>query len=146
MLENVAVIFENKDIMMKRLKKAGYEKFMESFRNEHGHFFTEMTEYISAAESADVAAKEVADIFTTETKKNAKKFLGRIWGREQADNNLFMVFYVFPAILLTEDSNAELLCKAICKSWERTFPGNKIGYTTYEALLPKFREKIFGIF
>ena len=50
------------------------------------------------------------------------------------------------AILLVENPLAENLCDAICLAWEDFFPGNKIRYTTYEQLLPKFREKIFGIF
>jgi len=146
MLDNVETIFTNKEIMMKRLKKAGYITFMEEFRNEHGHFFYEMCDYVEEASDTEQALKEISDEFTSKVRQGHIGKFGKVSGKTQADLNLFMVFYVFPAILLTERTSADAICTSLCASWAECFPGNKIGYTTYDNLLPKFREKIFGIF
>lgn len=145
MLEKVESVFDNKEMMMKHLKKAGYAKNMEYFRNENGHYFDEMIDYVSGAEDKSQALKEIADDFTSKIRLAFTNKYGKIWGKTQADLNLFMVYYVFPAILLTENDIAEEICNALCEAWAVKFPGNKIGYTTYDKLLPKFREKIFGI-
>lgn len=146
MLEKIETIFDNKETMMKHLKKAGYIQNMEEFRNKHGHYFDEMVSLVDSADDKAQAAKEIADNFTGKVKQANLNRFGRVMGKTQADLNLFMVYYVFPAILLTENQSAKEVCDAICTSWALTFPKNNIGYTTYEALVPQFKEKIFGIF
>lgn len=147
MLENVTVIFENRNQMLRRLKKSGYIEYMKQFRNEHAHFFEEMVSYTQEAQNTESAAKEVANDFTGKIQEHFSGRFGKIPGKTQAELNLFMVFYVFPAILLTENPCAKDICDALCASWAEFFPKNKIlGYATYEELLPKFRDKIFGIF
>ena len=146
MLENVETIFDNRETMLKHLKKKSYIENMKEFRDIYGHYFDEMFTCLESCNDKDLAIKELSNDFTSKIKARFANRFGKIWGKTQADINLFMVFYVFPAILLVENPLAENLCDAICLSWEEFFPGNKIRYTTYEQLLPKFREKIFGIF
>ena len=67
-------------------------------------------------------------------------------GRTQADLNFFMIYYVFPAILLVENENVTLIADAIRDEWRKAFKNSQISYTDYESLLGSFREKIFGIF
>ena len=43
MLENVESIFDGMSDMMKKLKKASYEKNMKGFRDKNGHFFVAIT-------------------------------------------------------------------------------------------------------
>ena len=57
-----------------------------------------------------------------------------------------MIYFVFPAILLTEHESANDIADAICKKWGETFKDSKIGYTTYDKLYESFRNQIFGIF
>ena len=91
------------------------------------------------------AAQDVAEAFVAAVKSYAE-VKGKIGGRKQADMNFFMIYYVFPAILLTEHENADDIAKTICKKWGKTFKDSNIGYTTYEKLNKSFRNKIFGIF
>lgn len=144
MLKNVASIFDNMVPMLKKVKKKNYEERMKSFRNDYGHFIDEMIGYINEAAETESAIEEVAHTFTTDVKKKYEA-KGKINGRVQADMNFFMIYYVFPAILLTEDQHADELAKGICENWNKVFKCN-IGYTTYEKLYGSFREKIFGIF
>ena len=69
-----------------------------------------------------------------------------IKGRMQADINLFMIYYVFPAILLTGDEEADRLCTGMKEAWNARFSDTNISYTTYDKLYDSFNEKIFGMF
>ena len=64
----------------------------------------------------------------------------------QTDLNFFMIYYVFPAILLTEHDDAKLIADYLCSRWGEKFKNSKIQYTDYDSLYVSFREKIFGIF
>lgn len=145
MLEHVESIFDNMVIMLKKIKKKNYEERMTNFRKEYGHYFQEMTEYVESQEEKQAAVKNVADVFVEKVKENAEE-KGKINGRKQADMNFFMIYYVFPAILLTEHEAANDIADSICKKWGETFKDSKIGYTTYDKLYESFRNKIFGIF
>lgn len=147
MLEKIETIFDNKEQMMKHLKKSGYAENMKQFRASYGHYFDEMVGYVESAEDKAVAASVLADDFTSKIKQAHLNRLGFVSGKNRAELNLFMVYYVFPAIQLTENPAATDVCDALVTSWGKTFPKDKIiGYTTYEELLTKFRDKIFGIF
>lgn len=69
MLNQVETMFDNMLDMMKKLKKATYEKHMKDFLDKNGHFFTEMAQHVEAAEDKDAAAKEVAVVFTEAVNK-----------------------------------------------------------------------------
>ena len=145
MLNQVESIFDDMIAMLKKIKKKTYEPRMKDFRERYGHYFTEMTEYLDRMEDKEQAAQDVADAFVAAVKSHAE-VKGKIGGRKQVDMNFFMIYYVFPAILLTEHENADDIAQAICKKWGKTFKDSNIGYTTYEKLNESFRNKIFGIF
>lgn len=145
MLDQVECIFDNTVEMLKKLKKKTYELRMAGFRERYGHFFTEMTEYVDSKEDKEEAAQEVADAFVEAVKSRAEN-KGKIGGRKQVDMNFFMIYFVFPAILLTEHEYAKEIADAVCATWGKTFKNSEIGYTTYDILYSSFRNKIFGIF
>lgn len=144
MLEAAEKIFDNMSDMMKKLKKASYEKRMEEFRQENGSFFQEITDYMESNEDKEKAAQEIGDVFV-ERVKAAFEVRGKIRSRTGADMDFFMIYYVFPALLLTESEYADQAAQAVRTSWNREFKKN-ISYTTYDKLYQSFREKIFGIF
>ena len=145
MLDQVETMFDGMETMLKKLKKKSYEENMKVFREKNGHFFEEMRDYVDAAEDRQGAAEEVADVFVGQVRGH---FLekGKIRSGKQSDMNFFMIYYVFPAILLMEGEEADMLAGAICKKWGETFKNSKIGYTTYEKIYDGFNEKIFGLF
>ena len=146
MLDNIVSIFENKKELMSHLKKKSYEKNMKAFRNAYNKYFFEMTDYVGIAEDKETAAKEIAKIFVDETEKNfAKGLRKRIPGYVQSDLNLFMIYYVFPAILMTLHDDSKLIADTLCNEWKARFKDGQIGYTDYETLSGAFKEKIFGI-
>ena len=63
------------------------------------------------------------------------------------DNFLyFMIYYVFPAVLLVERDSKDLIASSIQEAWAAKFKDSNIGYTSYDKIYGGFREKIFGIF
>ena len=53
MLERMETMFDGMSDMMKRLKKASYEKNMRSFRAQNEHYFLEMTDLVRDAADAE---------------------------------------------------------------------------------------------
>ena len=145
MLDHVEIIFDNMPEMLKRLKKASYAERMEKFRSEHGHFFREMTDTVELAEDKDAAAAEMAGALVGAAQERFT-VRGKIKSRIQADMNFFMIYYVFPAILMTRSACADQVAKAVRDQWSRSFKNSDIGYTDYDSLLGAFNEKIFGLF
>lgn len=93
-------------------------------------------------EAAAQVAKALADAVEARFAKR-----GRISGRTQMDINLMMIYYVFPAILLTESACAVPLADAIRDEWRGRFrDSEQLGYATYEELSGTFKEKILGMF
>ena len=99
------------------------------------------------ASDKETAAKELAVDFTDKVYDayvSPKK--GKIDSAVLTDLNFFMIYYVFPAILLTEHDDAKLIADHLCSRWGEKFKNSKIQYTDYDSLYVSFREKIFGIF
>lgn len=148
MLDNVTVIFEDmKDMMYKlgRHKKKSYENNMMEFRNKHGHYFIEMTKYVASAENKEMAATEIADCFCNQCAAQFKNEKGKVKARYQADINLFLIYYVFPAISLLLDDNGNLISDKLCEKWNETF-NQKIGHADYQSIHDSFNEKLLGLF
>lgn len=145
MLDHIELIFTDLEQMLRKLKKLSYEANMKKFRTEQGHFIDEMIGFVKAAPDAQEAADEVGRTFADGV-FNAFNVGGKMKGRKQADLNFFMIYYVFPAILLTDEDCAPMLCDSIRDAWNARFSGPPINYTTYDRLYETFRNKIFGIF
>lgn len=145
MLEQVETMFDGMLDMMKKMKKKSYKTNMKAFRERNEHFFQEMTQYVGQKVEKEAAAKEIAAVFANAV-KNRFSVKGRIRSRTQADLNFFMIYYVFPALLLTESEDKELIADCIRDEWSAQFKDSKIQYADYDRIYGAFREKIFGIF
>lgn len=147
MLNHIEIIFDDMKPMMKKLKKKNYQENMDGFLNRHGHYFHEMTALTAEAEDKEKMAGEIAAVFVDGVeKKFASPKKGRIDGVVQLDLNFFMIYYVFPAILLTEHEDARMIADRVRDEWSRRFKDSDIQYSDYDTIYGAFREKIFGIF
>ena len=145
MLDNIELMFTDLELMLRKLKKLSYEENMKRFRSEQGHFIEEMISHVKESEDPDASVAEIAKESSDGVFSNFS-VKGRMNGRKQADLNFFMIYYVFPAILLTDEDCCEKLCDGIRDAWNARFDGTNINYTTYDKLYSSFRNKIFGIF
>ena len=170
MLDHIEVIFDDMKPMMKKLKKKNYKENMDGFLNRYGHYFHEMTALTAGAEDKGGKAEKIASVFVDSVeKKFASPKKGRVdgviqldlnffmiyyvfpaillteHGVIQLDLNFFMIYYVFPAILLTEHEDARLIADRIRDEWSGRFKDSDIQYSDYDTIYAAFREKIFGI-
>jgi len=144
MLQQVEAVFEDMAPMLKGLKKKNYEANMKAFREKNNEFFFGMVEQLNF-ENKEAVAKHLSNSFVNAVKQIFEK-RGKIKGRLQMDLNFFMIYYVFPSILMTQNDNAKLMADTLCETWGKSFKDSKIGYTDYDTLYESFKEKIFGIF
>lgn len=145
MLQGIEQIFADKDEMLKHLKKKNFEKNSEEFLRKFGHYFMEMSEYVTSAENKDAAAKEIGQCIAGAVKEKYTNKRGKIDSRTQIDLNFFMIYYVFPTILSTGE-NGKVIADGVRDVWSSSFKDADIQYTDYNSLYNSFREKIFGIF
>lgn len=145
MLQGIETIFENKDEMLKHLKKKSFEKNTKEFLARHRQFFDEMEAYVTQAEDKEKAAEEIGQCIVDAVQKNFSNKRGKIDGRTQIDLNFFMIYYVFTNILRLGE-NGQTIAKGVRNVWSRNFKDGDIQYTDYDTLYNSFREKIFGIF
>ena len=144
MLQQVETIFEDMAPMLKGLKKKNYEVNMKAFREKNNEFFFSMMDQLKI-ENKEVVAQHMANSFVAAVKQLFEK-KGKIKGNMQMDLNFFMIYYVFPSILMTQSDDAKLMADTLCETWGKSFKDSKIGYTEYDKLHESFKEKIFGIF
>lgn len=145
MLQGIEKIFDDKDIMLKHLKKKSFEENTKNFLAKHGHFFEEMAEYTAQAEDKAAAAEEIGHCIADAVKAGFANKRGRIDSRTQADLNFFMIYYVFTSILKADEENGKTIADGVRSVWCQTFPNTEINYTDYDTLYHSFHEKIFGI-
>ena len=144
MLQQVEAVFENMAPMLKGLKKKTYETNMKAFQEKNNEFFFEMMDQLKFGDK-EVIARHLSNSFVAAVKQIFEK-RGKIKGNQQMDLNFFMIYYVFPAILMTQSEDAKLMADTLCETWGNSFKDSKIGYTEYDKLYESFKEKIFGIF
>lgn len=148
MLERGETLFEDINLMLKKLKKLSYEENMKKYRKDNEANISEIIAYVAEKEAEEdkrTAAKEVGERIVKIVENRFAKNNGKLPSRTGADLDFYAIYYLFPSILLTGDENAEMIVENIKDCWNKAFKKN-IGYTTYEKLHDSFRNKIFGIF
>ena len=142
-MQDISIIFENDIIMMRKLNKKLYEKNMTTFREKYGELIDSLlAEIADGAEpeklSGEVGERCVNQIFAAFEKR------GKMKKAVQMEKELYMIYYLFPAILLTGNDKASMLCDGIRDSWNAKF-GKNINYTDYDNIYAGFVNKLFGI-
>ena len=146
MLEQAEMMFDNMEAMLYRIKKKVYKERMEQFREKNQETLAEMTGLVEQAADREDAAAQVAEALAGVVEQRFAK-RGKISGRSQMEINLMMLYYVFPAILLTQSECAVLLADAIRDEWRRRFRDSaQLQYADFEELCSNFQEKFMGIF
>ena len=146
MQASIEKMFDKMYPMTDGLKKKAYEKWMTEFRERHGETFKQMTESVESAQDQQAEAGAVAVLFADAVEKLFSK-RGKISSRKQVDINCFMIYYVFPAILLTQSECATVLADAVRDEWRARFKdSSQFAYTDYATLYKSFNDKIFGMF
>lgn len=146
MQERIEEMFAKMYPMTDGLKKKSYDKWMAEFREKHGQTFQEMAVAVEQSESRAEEAKNIAGMFADVVEHQFSK-RGKISAPRQVDINSFMIYYVFPTILLTQSECAVLLADALRDEWRGRFRNSsQLAYTDYDTIRGSFNEKIMGMF
>ena len=131
--------------LLKRLKKKRYEENMEWLRENYGHYFKEMTELMEKAEDKEKMSAEIATAILDAADKKLRRW-GRIPGYAEVNLTFFMIYYIFPAILLEESPYSTALADALQEAFRKRFKNENIRYADYQTIHDGFNEKILGLF
>ncbi len=131
---NVEKIFADVAFMSKVKTKKDYEAHMEEFKSQRYELLNDMIKAEDVKAAASVFCGDVTGAF--------KKF-GKVRGGDLMNLNYFMIYYIFPSILMNEENGTEI-CDNIRDAWNEHFNAN-INYADYDSLMEGFRTKIFGI-
>ncbi len=144
MLEGAGVMFEEMGYMLDRLKKKNYEDRMVLFRKKFRPVVLEMLELIRQAPDAKEAAQDVADQFLEIGCQKCKKW-GKLRKSVKVDMGMYMIYFLFPSILLEEDEYGKQLCDAVRDNWRSRSENSVYEYGTYEEIYEGFKERLLGI-
>ena len=135
-------VFNDYEIVMKNLKKAKYIKNMDVFKEKY------------AKEIISITGLETSEKYDHEGFVDSVferyKFMGKVGKLKKHDLSLFMIYFLFPAMLLAgkdADMNekAKESCDSLLTAWNKKFEMD-IKYIDYNSLLAGFSDKMFGIF
>lgn len=129
-------IFADYEHYLRKFRKKDYIQNMELFR-------AKWNEILAATVQAG-NYEEVAKDFVEQLKNTYKRF-GKVSKTRKIDLGLFLIYFVFPGILLTEKAGAKELCDILADSWNEEM-GTCIEYLSYDEIVENFNDKTFGMF
>ncbi len=145
MLDGIEQIFSGRTEMMTSLKKESYETFTRRFDAEYGHYFSEMREYTERAEDKEAAADEIGARVAGAVEAACAGKKGKLDARSRSELSLFLVYYVFPAIL-KQGELGTVIADGVLKACRKVLKNRGMKYVDYDTIYHGFREKILGLF
>ena len=145
MLQGIEMIFADRTKMMTSLKKKAYEAFSKEFEQKYGHYFSEMKEYVEQAEDKEVAAGEIGECLVQAMVKIGVNKRGKLDAKSRSELSLFMVYYVFPAIL-NQGEIGVVIADGVLAACREGLKNKGLQYVDYNTIYSGFNDKIFGLF
>lgn len=136
MNRHVKDIFSDCNYFLKKFDDESYKYNMELFRKKWNEIFVDTV--LARNYEADSTS------FVQQVKSIYARF-GKISKSRKQELGLFMIYYVFPAILLTEQEDASKLCDALVAIWNAEMETN-ITYEGYNEISSSFNDKLLGMF
>ena len=132
-------LFDDYEILLTGFNKAKYIKNMQVFKEKYKDML------IALSKESEEGYRSFA-----EAVYNRFSFMGKVGKMKKKDLNLFMIYYIFPAMLLIGQDNNEkeeyvLSCDKLLETWNSVFETD-ISYLEYPTILEGFNDKLFGVF
>ena len=144
----VAALPEQTETRLKDFKKNTYEDSFDAYMEENKVLWDSFHELFTQEEDITQTAQEVASCLVHAVEAIVSEQKGRA-GKEhkQLNINLYMVSYVFPAILSCQeypkkDNNATKMADIICAKWKEAFPKYAISYADFVTIQSGFKQKL----
>lgn len=134
--KNVKQMFSDCNYFLKKFNDEDYKYNMKLFREKWNKTFVE-TIVLRNYEADSLS-------FVSQVKTLYTRF-GKVNKSRKQDLSLFMIYFVFPAILLTDEAEAKELCDVLLMTWNKEM-GTDISYTNYDDILANFNDRMFGMF
>lgn len=141
-------LFDDYEILLQKFKKSEYIKNMDVYRNKYEEQLKTLIDAASDVNDPDASKDKYIEFSKQICKKYS--FLNRLGKLKKQDLSLFMIYFIFPAMLLTGkdndcDERSKEACDRLLKAWNDTL-GVNIDYVDYNNILAGFNDKMFGIF
>ena len=132
-------LFDDYEILLTGFNRAKYIKNMQVFKEKYKDALTEL--YRQSKEEYRSFCEAVYKRYS---------FMGKVGKMKKKDLNLFMIYYIFPAMLLKGEDNAEKEMAhtggdSLLETWNSVFDTD-ISYLEYPVILEGFNDKLFGVF
>lgn len=146
MFENSVEIFKDFYSKLGINKKKQYEANFQMFYDANVLYIKEIFDYVGSSDNKSDAAKTAAhDFIANVVAKFGKK--DKLPKRMRIDLSLYMIYYLFPAILkYSVKDEAGMIADAIRDEWRQVTNNQEFNYATYDDIYSEFKEKLFGVF
>lgn len=134
--KHVKEIFADYDYLLKNFKKKQYIKNMQLFRDKWDSILSDTVMQNDHQTVCEEFVKQVISIYSR---------FGKLGKLKKIDLGLFMVYFIFPSILLTQKEGAVDMADCLLNTWNSMMETN-IEYMQYEEIVNNFNDKMFGIF
>ncbi|MDE7016782.1 MAG: hypothetical protein K2P65_04270 [Lachnospiraceae bacterium] len=147
-LTAVAALLDQTQKWLKGFRKETYADSFEAFMEENRELWVSFRRLFLKKEESLQAQEAVAVALTTKMQELLDAGKSRRGKEEtQLDVGLYLVSYVFPALLSCQenpksDGNAAKMADAICKKWNGTFRGHTIQYADFASIQNGFKQKL----
>ncbi len=139
--QDLQPLFKDTRRYVGRMNRKQYEKYFTIFTNKYGGFFELAVDYVDQADNKKKASHEVGERIVEAAKLFfAKRTDGEFRENVQKHLNTFMVMYVFPCILRTNEKYADLTARGVLEIWNRRKSnGPNIKYADYDSICKGFK-------
>ncbi len=145
MKSEILSIFEDMEMFIKNLNKTTYDTNFHKFYEKHNIFFHSLLSDIENYDNKEDAANDLSMRFIEAVRSTYGNKKGVIKSYFLVDINMFVIQYIFPAIMKVESEYNLLLVESLRENWSTTFKGSNLQHTTFETIFSGLKNKFLGI-
>lgn len=144
----VAALLEQEEKWIQEFGRDTYAASFEEYLAENRELWNSFRQLFREETNDEETENAVADVLVNKAKELVDMQNKRITREKtQLNINLYMVSYVFPALLECQeyrqkDGNAGKMAETICKKWKETFPKYAIQYADFDSIKSGFKQKL----
>lgn len=147
-LNAVAALLEQEEKWIQDFGRDKYAASFDEYLEENRELWNSFRQLFRDETNDEETENAVADVLVNKAKELIDMQSKRITREKtQLNINLYMVSYVFPALLECQeyrgkDGNANKMAEAICRKWKEAFPKYAIQYADYNSIQSGFKQKL----
>lgn len=137
--------FEDQKASLKGFQRDSYPEIFQNMMQNYEPVFFCIEEIYNVSEEKETWLEQLADRLISAVRQKKETVRGRFKKQSmQTDCNMYMVAYVFPAILEYDGKMSRPFAELLKDRWNEAF-GTKLDCGNYELIYSGFRTTILGI-